>query len=105
MTCAVGQIRFKPNFEFGIFRIKSRKVENGRKMRKPFSTFTFEIRNISNAKAKTVKSDKKKYEFDRIKYRKRCGSVRDISVPFLSLILSGSSHNSSRSSSKIIISK
>ena len=49
----------KIRFEFGIFQIKSRKVENGRKMSKPFSTFTFEIRNIWNAKAKTVKLDKK----------------------------------------------
>jgi hypothetical protein len=46
VTCAVGQIRFKPNFKFGIFQIKSRKVENGRKISKPVSTFTFEIRNI-----------------------------------------------------------
>ena len=27
MTCAVGQIWFKPNFQFRIFQIKSRKVE------------------------------------------------------------------------------
>ena len=59
MACAVGQIQFKLNFQFGIFQIKSRKVENGQKMFKPFSIFTFKIRNILNAKAKTVKSDEK----------------------------------------------
>ena len=55
MTYAVGQIRFKPNFQFGIFQIKSRKVENGRKMSKPFSTFIFEMRNILNAKSENGK--------------------------------------------------
>ena len=47
------------NFEFGIFQIKSRKVENDRKMCKPFSTFIFEIRNISNAKSENSKVGQK----------------------------------------------
>ena len=41
------------NLEY--FKLKVEKVENGRKMCKPFSTFTFEIRNISNAKSENGK--------------------------------------------------
>jgi hypothetical protein len=53
-------------------------------MSKPFSTFTFEIRNIK-CESENGKVGQKKYEFDRLKYRKRCGLVRNISVPFSSL--------------------
>jgi hypothetical protein len=39
----VGQIWFKPNFEFGIFQIKSWKVENGQKK---FKTILVPILNL-----------------------------------------------------------
>jgi hypothetical protein len=51
------------------------------KMSKPFS-FRF---RIWCSKFRTKFEFVRKYEFDRIKCRKRCGSVRDISVPFSSL--------------------
>ena len=87
----MGQIWFKPNFEFGIFRIKSRKVENGRKMSKPF-LFRF---RIWCSEFRTDFEFVRKYEFDRIKCRKRYGSVRDISVPFSSLAASAEAHQTS----------
>ena len=44
----MGQIWFRPNFKFGIFRIKSRKVENGRKksQNRFRSDFEFDVPNF-----------------------------------------------------------
>ena len=44
----MGQIWFKPNFKFGIFRIKNRKVENGRKkyLNRFRSDFKFGVPNF-----------------------------------------------------------
>jgi hypothetical protein len=68
----------KPNFEFGIFRIKSRKIKNGRKMSKPFSLIFQIWCSVFRNNFEFIR----KYEFDRVKCRKWCGSVRDISIPF-----------------------